>query len=125
VARRLVALSCVSPPDETVLAAYDAPFPVPEAKAGMLAFPELVPTELDHPSADAMLRIREALGGWQKPALVLVSDSDPIFASAHTERLAAHIPGAGPAEIVNGAGHFRQEEKGEEIAERILRLLGG
>jgi haloalkane dehalogenase len=90
----------------------------------MLAFPELVPTELDHPSADAMLHIREALGRWQKPALVLFSDSDPIFSSAHAERLAAHPPGAGPAEIVNGAGHFLQEEKGEEIAERILRFLG-
>jgi haloalkane dehalogenase len=123
VASRLIALSCVSSPAETVRAAYDAPFPAPEAKAGMLAFPELVPTELDHPSAEAMLRVREGLKRWQKPALVLFSDSDPIFSSRHAERLAALIPGAAPAEIVAEAGHFLQEDKGEEIAGRIVRFL--
>jgi haloalkane dehalogenase len=123
VASRLIMLSLVSPPAEAVLAGYDAPFPVSEAKAGMLAFPELVPTELDHPSAEAMLRVRDGLSRWRKPALVLFSDSDPIFSPAHAERLAARIPGAGPAEIVAGAGHFLQEDKGEEIAERIVRFL--
>lgn len=123
VASRLIALSCVTAPDQATLAAYDAPFPVPEAKAGMLAFPELVPTELDHPSAAAMLRVRDALRGWTKPALVLFSDSDPIFSPAHADRLAMLIPGAGPAEIVSGAGHFLQEDRGEAIAERIVRFL--
>jgi haloalkane dehalogenase len=123
VASRLIALSLVGSRDEAVLAGYDAPFPAPEAKAGMLAFPELVPTELDHPSAAAMLRVRDALGGWRKPALVLFSDSDPIFSPAHAERLATRIPGAGPAEIVSGAGHLLQEDKGEEIAARIVRFL--
>ncbi|HZN22163.1 MAG TPA: alpha/beta fold hydrolase, partial [Gaiellaceae bacterium] len=103
--------------------AYNAPFPTPESKAGVVAFPELVPTEADHPSAPRMLEVRAALERWEKPALVLFSDSDPIFSPAAAERLAARIPGAGPAEIVAGAGHFLQEEKGEEIAERIVRFL--
>ena len=37
--------------------------------------------------------------------------------------MAALIPGAGTAEIIAGAGHFLQEEKGEEIAARIVRFL--
>jgi haloalkane dehalogenase len=89
----------------------------------MLAFPELVPTELDHPSAAAMLRVREALSSCNKPTLVLFSDSDPVFSPADAERLAARIPGARPAEIVEGAGHFLQEDRGEEIADRIVRFL--
>jgi len=123
VAGQLVRLSCVSGPSDGVLAAYDAPFPAPEAKAGVLAFPELVPTEVDHPSAAAMLEVRDALSRWEKPTLVLFSDSDPIFSPAAAERLASRIPGAGPAEIVEGAGHFLQEDKGEEIAARIVRFL--
>jgi len=120
---QLVRISCVSELADDVVAGYDAPFPTPESKAGVLAFPELVPTEVDHPSAPKMLEVRAALEQWDKPALVLFSDSDPIFSPAAAERLAARIPGAGPAEIVAGAGHFLQEEKGEEIAERIVSFL--
>ena len=122
-AGRLVRSSCVGDLPDDVVAAYDAPFPVPESKAGVLAFPELVPVEPDNPSATAMLEVREALTRWAKPALVLFSGSDPIFSAEEAERMAARIPGAGPAEILPGAGHFLQEEKGEEIAERIVRFL--
>lgn len=121
-ASRLVRASCVSGLDDDTARGYDAPFPSGEAKAGALAFPELVPTEPGHPSAAAMLAVREALGHWEKPALVLFSDSDRVFSPADAERLAAHIPGALPAEIVAGAGHFLQEDSGEEVAERILRF---
>ena len=122
-ASRLVQVACVSRLDEDAVRGYDAPFPVGQSKAGALAFPELVPTEPDHPSAAAMLEVRAALGRWEKPALVLFSDSDRVFSPAHAERMAAHIPGAVPAEIVAGAGHFLQEDKGEEIAERIARFV--
>jgi len=120
---QLVRISCVTELDDDVVEAYNAPFPTPESKAGVLAFPELVPTELGHPSAAKMLEVRARLERWEKPALVLFSDSDPIFPPAAAERMASRIPGAGPAEIVAGAGHFLQEEKGEEIAERIVRFV--
>ena len=123
-ASRLVQVACVSRLDDEAIRGYDAPFPVGEAKAGALAFPELVPTEPDHPSAAAMLEVRDALARWEKPTLVLFSDSDRVFSPEHAERMAEHIPGALPAEIIAGAGHFLQEDKGEEIAERIVRFLG-
>lgn len=122
---QLVQISCVSELADEVVEGYNAPFPTPESKAGVLAFPELVPTEIDHPSAAKMLEVRAGLERWERPTLVLFSDSDPIFSPEAAERMAARIPGAGPAEIVAGAGHFLQEEKGEEIAERIVRFLGG
>ena len=120
---QLIQFTCVTELTDDVVEAYNAPFPTPESKAGVLAFPELVPTELDHPSAAKMIATRAALEKWFRPALVLFSDSDPIFTPAAAERMASWIPGAGPAEIVKGAGHFLQEEKGEEIAERIVRFL--
>jgi haloalkane dehalogenase len=124
-ASRLVQVACVSRLDGDTIRGYDAPFPVADAKAGARAFPELVPTELDHPSAQAMLEVRAALSRWEKPALVLFSDSDRVFSPAHAERLASYIPGALPAEIVPSAGHFLQEDKGEEIAERVVRFVRG
>jgi haloalkane dehalogenase len=127
-AGRLVRISCARPLADEVEAAYDAPFPVPESKTGALMFPELVPTEPDHPSAPALLDVREKLKRWEKPALVLFSDSDPIFSPRVAEGLAELIPGALPAETVAGAGHFLQEDAGEEVAARIsafLRSPGG
>ncbi|CAN5684811.1 MAG: haloalkane dehalogenase [Actinomycetota bacterium] len=120
---QLIQITCVTELDDAVVEAYNAPFPTPESKAGVLAFPELVPTELDHPSAAKMLEVRAGLERWEKPTLVLFSDSDPVFSTVAAEHMAARIPGARPAEIIEGAGHFLQEEKGEEIAERIVRFL--
>ena len=120
---QLIRISAVTELADEVVDAYNAPFPTPESKAGVLAFPELVPTELEHPSAAKMLEVRAGLEQWDRPTLVLFSDSDPIFSPVAAERMASRIPGAGPAEIVAGAGHFLQEEKGEEIAARIVRFL--
>ena len=106
-----------------IVEAYDAPWPTPESKSGVLMFPELVATGDDHPSAEPMRRVRNHLRTWEKPALVLFSDSDPIFSPKTAERMSELIPGAGPAEFVEGAGHFLQEQKGEEIAVRIARFL--
>ncbi|MBA2384776.1 MAG: alpha/beta fold hydrolase [Actinobacteria bacterium] len=120
---KLVRITCVQPMSDEVEEAYSAPWPVPESKAGVLAFPELVPISPDHPDTPAHLRVRDALARWEKPALVLFSDSDPIFAPRVAERIAAFIPGALPPEIVSGAGHFLQEDRGEAIGARIRRFV--
>jgi haloalkane dehalogenase len=120
---RLVQISSVQPMEDDVVEAYSAPWPVPESKAGILAFPDLVPISPDHPDLAAHLRVREALSRWEKPTLVLFSDSDPIFSPRHADRIAAHIPGALAAEIVAGAGHFLQEDQGEQIGRRIARFI--
>ena len=122
-AARLIRRACVRGLSEAAAAGYDAPFPVPEAKAGALAFPEQVPTEPEHPNTRPLLAIREALERWGKPALVLFGDSDPIFPSQVADAIARHIPGALPAETITNAGHFVQEDAGEEVAARIVRFL--
>jgi haloalkane dehalogenase len=122
---QLVQITCVTELAGDVVAAYDAPYPTPESKTGLVMFPELVPDEPGHPSAARMLKVREALKSWPGAALVLFSDSDPIFSPRVGERFAELIPGADPAETVAGAGHFLQEDKGEELGERIARWLRG
>ena len=120
---QLVRITCVTELPDDVVAGYDAPHPTPESKTGVLMFPELVPTEPDHPSATTMTRVRETLAEWRKPALVIFSDSDPIFSPRVGERFAERIPGAELGEPLAGAGHFLQEDKGEELGERIARWL--
>jgi haloalkane dehalogenase len=122
---RLVQISAVQPMSEEVERAYSAPWPAPESKAGILAFPGLVPISPDHPDTPAHLAVRAQLAHWEKPTLVLFSDSDPIFSPSVAEHIAAHIPGAVEPEIVKGAGHFLQEDQGEEIGRRIAQFVAG
>jgi haloalkane dehalogenase len=120
---RLIRTAAVRGLADEVVAAYDAPFPTPQSKAGVLAFPEQVPTEPEHPNTAPLLAIHEALRSWEQPALVLFGDSDPIFRPEVAEAISRLIPGALPAELVENAGHFVQEDAGEEVARRIVEFL--
>ncbi len=105
-----------------VEAAYDAPFPAQVAKAGVTAFPAIIPTSPHEPGAAEMQHAVEVLKQWNKPALVMFSDSDPIFSVELGRRMQAMIPGA-QFSVIEGAGHFLQEEKGEIIAQRMLDFM--
>jgi haloalkane dehalogenase len=123
VAGQLVRLSLVQPTTDEVVGGYDAPFPVPESRTAIVQFPELVATGSGHPSAPRMLEVRERLRSFDRPALVLFSDSDPIFSRAAAEAMAALLPNAELDPPLSGAGHFLQEDRGEEVGARIASWL--
>jgi haloalkane dehalogenase len=107
-----------------VLAAYEAPFPTAESKAGAAQFPLLVPTEEDAPGAEEMRAVAAALSRWEKPALIAFSDSDPVFPHPRSgEVFVQRIPGARPQVTIVGAAHFLQEDAGEQIAREIVAFL--
>lgn len=107
-----------------VIAAYEAPFPTAESKAGAAQFPLLVPTEDDAPGAEAMRAVADALSRWEKPALIAFSDSDPVFPHPKSgDAFVERIPGARPQVTIAGAAHFLQEDEGGQIAQEILGFL--
>jgi haloalkane dehalogenase len=111
------------PPE--VVAAYEAPFPTPESKAGAQRFPLLVPLTPDDPGAAEMQATQDALSRWDKPALVAFSDTDPVFPYPRAgERFTELIPTAGEQVRIEGAAHFLQEDRGTEIAEAMLAAFG-
>src|SRR3954469_21020364 len=57
----LIENACATDVSEEVIAAYEAPFPSPESKAGARAFPLILPLTPDDPGADAGQAIAEAL----------------------------------------------------------------
>jgi len=107
-----------------VVAAYEAPFPTAESKAGAAQFPLLVPTEEDGPGAREMRAVADELSRWQKPALVAFSDLDQIFPYPKAGQVFCDlIPSAGEQVRIEGASHFLQEDRGERLAEEILKHL--
>ena len=107
-----------------VVAAYEAPFPTPESKAGAAQFPLIVPTEEGAAGAEAMNAVSDSLSRWQKPVLVAFSDSDPVFPYPQAGQVFVdRIPGAGEQVCIAGASHFLQEDRGEQVAEHIVDFL--
>jgi haloalkane dehalogenase len=107
-----------------VVAAYEAPFPNAESKAGAAQFPLLVPTSPDDTVAVAMRDVADELSRWDRPALVAFSDSDPVFPYPRAgEAFTSLIPTAGEQLRIEGAAHFLQEDRGEQIADEMLRFM--
>ena len=109
---------------DEVVAAYDAPFPSRKFKAGARMFPALVPVRPDDPASEANRRAWEAFGRWEKPFLTAFSDKDPITRGG--DRVwQKHVPGArGQQHVtIEGAGHFLQEDKGEELANLVIEFI--
>ena len=121
---RLVASGCRATLAPEVLAAYDAPFPGEEYKAGPRAMPGLVPNRPDDPASAANRAAWERLRRWEKPFLVAFSDSDPIT-GAMAPILRRQVPGAAGIDhpVLTGAGHFLQEDAGDRLAAEIVAFI--
>lgn len=111
-------------PDD-VVAAYEAPFPNAESKAGVAEFPLLVPTTEDSVGADVMRAVSDELSRWNKPTLIAFSDSDPVFPYPKAgQAFCDLIPTATEQVKIAGASHFLQEDRGELLAQEVLKALG-
>ena len=121
---RFVESGCVRGLSDTDRAAYDAPFPDEAAKAGPRVMPTLVPTQPDDPAAEANRAAWEVLGRWEKPFLTAFSDGDPITGDM-APIMRKLIPGAAGLEhpVLAGAGHFLQEDSGEELGRVVAGFV--
>ncbi|MDH3539776.1 MAG: hypothetical protein OEP52_07270 [Acidimicrobiia bacterium] len=60
--------------------------------------------------------------GWENPAYVLCSTGDPSTPRRRAFACPSSSPEPGPSTI-DGAGHFLQEDQGEEVGRRIAARL--
>lgn len=112
------------PPD--VVAAYDAPFPDESFKAGVRQFPAIIPVIPSDPGALHNREVWKVLERFAKPFLTAFSDQDPTT-GAWANAFRRRVPGARAHthKTIRGAGHFLQEDKGEELADVIIDFLAG
>jgi haloalkane dehalogenase len=109
-----------------IVAAYNAPFPDDNYKAGARIFPSLVPIAPDDPASQANREAWKVLNVFDKPFLTAFSDGDPITRGGESV-FQKQVPGANgqPHTIIQGGGHFLQEDCGEEFAQVVVNFIDG
>jgi len=109
---------------QSVIDAYNAPYPDESYKEGARQFPTLVPVATDNPETDANRDAWKILGEWSKPFLTAFSDSDPVTAGGDTimQKLIPGCSGQAHTVIRNG-GHFLQEDQGETLADVVVEFI--
>lgn len=105
--------------DESVAAAYEAPFPDRRYKAGAQILPYLVPSQL----RENETVWQSVFEHWDKPFLVAFTDSDPITAGGE-QTFIERVPTA-QSVTIEGAGHFVQEDAGPQLAALINDFIAG
>ena len=105
---------------EAEVAAYDAPYPDQTYQAGARQFPMLVPSRPDDPASEPNRAAWKVLREQSIPVLTLFGEDDKVMAGVEKvfQKL---LPGAAgqPHAVLPQAGHFLQEDVGEELANRI------
>ena len=110
--------------DPSIVYAYQAPFPTEKHKAGVHAFPRLLPDSPYHEAIPHMKEAGQVLKKWEKPAQVLFSTGD-IFFRQYRDFFINLIPGVNKSlsPPIKKAGHFLQEDQGEEVIRLVKTFL--
>ena len=118
-AGRLLKLTCPHL-SEAECAAYDAPFPDIQYKAGVRRFPEIVPDHPDAPGAELSRRAREWLRNkWEGSVFMAIGMKDPVLGPPVMQVLRNDIRNCPEPYEHPDAGHFVQEW-GEKIAKKAI-----
>jgi len=108
---------------ETECAAYDAPFPDIQYKAGVRRFPEIVPDRPDAPGAELSRKAREWLRStWKGSVFMAIGMKDPVLGPPVMQALRNDIRNCPEPYEHSEAGHFVQEW-GEEIAREAIEAF--
>lgn len=117
---RLMQLGTTRALTRAELAAYDAPFPDDDYKAGARSFARALCLQGDDVRNQRLWRFLET---WNKPFVTCFSDSDPATRGADRP-LQRRVPGAhGQPHITVHGGHFLQEDAPDAFVRVILDAM--
>jgi haloalkane dehalogenase len=120
----LIKNACATDVSDEVIAAYEAPFPTPESKAGARAWPLMLPLTPTDPGAEAGQQVADALREDERPVLLMWGDSDPALPLDPVGRTVQGLfPTAEELTIIHDGGHFVQEDQGDEIGALVADWL--
>jgi haloalkane dehalogenase len=123
-ASEFVAAAATNPLAAEVLAAYDAPFPDARYTAGLRQMTALLPLTRNDVGARIGRRTMRALEEFDRPFVTCYSDGDPATRGWETV-FQERVPGAKGRQhvTITGAGHFLQEEAGEQLGRVVAETI--
>ena len=104
-------------------AAYEAPFPNQEYKAGPRTFPALVATRPDFPGVATSKKAIPFWQNWDGDTFMAIGMQDKMLGPGVMHHMKALIKGCPEPLELNEAGHFVQEQ-GEIVAIKALEHFG-
>jgi haloalkane dehalogenase len=107
---------------EAEAAAYGTPFPSVEYQTAALLWPRQVPIRPDHPGAYDNRVAIEVLRALELPVLLPWAEGDAVTRVGEG-MLRSIFRNCAPPLPIRNAGHFIQEDAGEEVAEHIRRWI--
>jgi len=121
----LLPLTMETEPSAEVIKGYHAPYPDPALTMSSRAFTQLLPTRPDNPMYPANHQAWQVLERWTKPVVTIFSDKDAVAPNGW-KPIVARIPGADgqPHVILEGGGHFLQEDIPQAYTEALVNWLG-
>ncbi len=108
--------------DEADQQVYFQANPTPETRAGIAAFPKMIPYRANHPTTPVWRDILGQVEAWDIPTLVMFSDQDSVFRAEEGERLAQRMVQA-RFKCIAGPKHFLQYQAPDELAAEIKLFL--
>lgn len=104
------------------IAAYNAPFPSPEYKAGAQVFPALVPISPDMQGVEVSKKAAAYWSGFAGKSFMAIGAADPVLGIDSMMKMHALINNCPEPMIIEDGGHFVQEW-GADIAEAALEYF--
>ncbi len=112
-------VAIMAPQDQAVYARANHDW---ATRAGIAAFPYMIPNRTTHPNYAILKAILSEIESWDIPALVLFSDHDSVFSAEQGERFAQRLVNA-HYELIDGPKHFLQYEQSDRIGCLIREFL--
>ncbi len=123
-AGQIMQTSCFTQLAQTVIDAYDAPFPAPESKAGLTGLPLSVPKVRPDQHVPEFEDLCDGMRRDPRPVLMLWGRDDLVLTVTSGERLASRI-GRNLDHVIPDAGHGLQEDQGPLVGSLIAEWLTG
>ncbi|MFN2137678.1 MAG: alpha/beta fold hydrolase [Candidatus Promineifilaceae bacterium] len=93
-----------------------------DSRAGIAAFPHMIPDSVHHPNYPILKEILARVEQWDIPSLVLFSDHDSVFSAEQGLKFARRMANA-RFERVDGPKHFLQYEQPQRVGRLIKEFL--